>query len=890
MKSDAIKKGIERAPARAMLKATGRTDQDLAKPLIAVVNTWTDMTPCNAHLKDLAVPLRDGIEQAGGTVFEFNTIAVSDGITMGTEGMRASLISRETIADSIELAVHGHSLDAVVVLVGCDKTIPAAAMALARLDVPGMVVYGGSIMPGQLEGKALSIQDVFEAVGARQAGRIDDAELKAIEDHACPGAGACGGQFTANTMAMALTALGLSPVGVNDIPATDADKHDALLALGPRVVELAYSEQSSRQLINRTSLSNAVRTVAATAGSTNAVLHLLAIAHEAGVRFELADFDAIAAATPMLTNLKPGGKYLAADLYRAGGTPAVLRLLGQLGAWEDTPGVDGPSIMALCQGRTDDDQDVIARHDQPFADRGGFAVLNGNIAPEGCVVKLAVHGRQFHQGPARVFDCEEQAFAAVEAGQIAPGDVVVIRFEGPRGGPGMREMLAVTAALMGYGLGDSVALITDGRFSGATHGLMVGHVAPEAAVGGPIACLRDGDQVTLDVAERSISTNAPLQQRTPAAARPAYYGAVYAKYQQLVSQASRGAVTSPTPPFSTHANRQLRDFSMNDKASTATRVTVIGYGSQGRAHALNLKDSGWEVTVGVRSGGQGWQRASAEGLRCAPPQQAVKGADVVVMLVPDMAHVDVYQAIEEAIEPGSLLLFAHGFSVHFQQVAPRIDLDVALVAPKGPGDLVRRQFVEGKGVPCLAAVYQDTSGKASQRAHDYARGVSGPDVVVIDSTFAEETETDLFGEQAVLCGGVTELVVQGYETLVEAGYQPEVAYFECMHELKLIVDLLHEGGLSRMHEFISETAQYGDLVSGPRVIDDSVKDRMREVLGDIRSGEFARRWVAEHKAGGGQYKSMLAHDLDRSIESVGAGLRSQMPWLAANAPPKPAAC
>lgn len=549
MRSDAIKTGTSRAPARAMLKGAGLSDEDLARPLIAVLNTWSEVTPCNLHLRELAADVKNGIRAAGGTPIEFNTLVVSDGISMGTDGMRASLISREVIADSMELAVRGHSLDGAVAIVGCDKTIPAAAMALARLDVPGLVLYGGSIMPGRVGDRALSIQDVFEAVGAHAAGKLGDAELAEIENQACPGAGACGGQFTANTMAMALTALGLSPMGANDVPAVDPAKRRMAEQVGRLVLRLVADDETARRFVTPTSLRNAATLVTATAGSTNAVLHLLAIAREAGHAFELDEFDAIARRTPVITDLKPGGRFLAADLHAAGGTRLVGQRLMQAGLLTDTPTVSGRSLFAELGLATEaGGQQVVASPQAPFKQRGGFGVLYGNLAPEGCVVKLAGEGRLQQTGPARVFDGEEAAFAAVQRREIQAGDVVVIRFEGPRGGPGMREMLGVTAAIIGQGLGASVALITDGRFSGATHGLMVGHIAPEAALGGPLARLRDGDAITIDVERRVLETDADLAVREPATGdRPSrHLTGAYGKYAASVRSASVGACTAPT--------------------------------------------------------------------------------------------------------------------------------------------------------------------------------------------------------------------------------------------------------------------------------------------------------------------------------------------------------
>jgi len=553
VESNKIKQGRDHAPARAMLKATGLDDAAIARPLVAVINTWSEVTPCNLHLRELAEPLKAGIREAGGTPIEFNTVMVTDGIAMGSEGMHASLMSRETIADSIELAVRGHCLDAVVVLVGCDKTIPAAAMALARLDRPGLVLYGGSIMPGQVSATAdddgaiaITIQDVFEAVGAHAAGRIDDARLAEIENAACPGAGACGGQFTANTMAMALTGLGLSPMGANDVPAVHPDKPQVASRAGALVMDMLARGQSARKLVTTDSVRNAATLVTATAGSTNGILHLLAIAREAGCAFELDEFDTIARKTPVITDLKPGGRYMAPDLFAAGGTALVAKHLFESGLLADTATCTGQTLAAeIAAAEPAPGQQVVRAPSDPFKARGGFGILYGNLAPEGCVIKLAGHGRMDFAGPARVFDGEQAAFDAVQRGAIVAGDVVVIRYEGPRGGPGMREMLAVTAALVGQGLGDDVALITDGRFSGATYGFMIGHVCPEAADGGPLALLEDGDTITIDVDRRTLSTDADLnsrrarwQPRPPAASQ-----GVYARYIDQVSSASTGAVT-----------------------------------------------------------------------------------------------------------------------------------------------------------------------------------------------------------------------------------------------------------------------------------------------------------------------------------------------------------
>jgi dihydroxy-acid dehydratase len=542
--SDQIKHGPARAPARAMLRATGLDDAAIARPLVAVVHTWSDVSPCNLTLRELARHASAGVRAGGGTPIEFNTIAVTDGIAMGSEGMRASLPSREVIADSIELAVSGHCLDAVVVLVGCDKTIPAAAMALARLDLPGVILYGGSIQPGQCRSRKLTVQDVFEAVGAHSAGRIDAAELDRIERSACPGAGACGGQFTANTMAMVLTTLGLSPMGLNDIPATAAEKSAAAFRCGELVMQALAAQRRPRTVLSAQSLRNAAVAVAATAGSTNAVLHLLAIAHEAGVDFALEEFEAASANTPVIADLKPGGRYTAVELHAAGGTAKVLDELRQAGLIADAPTMTGESLFAAIAAQpATANSAVVPGVAAPLRPRGGYSVLYGNLAPEGCIAKLPGERRR-HAGPARVFDSEDAAFAAVQLRLIQPGDVVVIRFEGPAGGPGMREMLAVTAALVGQGLGNDVALITDGRFSGATHGFMVGHIAPEAARGGPLARLRDGDRVLIDLDARRLDTDADLASRTPASHIPRVRHGALRKYARDVASASRGAVTS----------------------------------------------------------------------------------------------------------------------------------------------------------------------------------------------------------------------------------------------------------------------------------------------------------------------------------------------------------
>ena len=544
--------GPSRAPARAMLKAIGFTDDDLAKPIIGVASTWIETMPCNYNQRDLAQRVKEGIREAGGTPMEFNTISVSDGVAMGTEGMRGSLVSREVIADSIETVARGHSFDGLVVLVGCDKTLPAGAMALARLNLPGLAFYNGSIAPGRIDGRDITILDVFEAVGAHGAGRIDDARLKAVEDAACPGAGACGGQFTANTMAMALEFLGVSPAGANAVPAVGAAKAEAAREAGRQAMALLRDGVTPRSIMTREAFENAIAGVAATAGSTNAVLHLLAIAREAGVPLSIDDFDVIARRAPVVANMKPGGEYVAEDLYNAGGYGLVSKeLVGAGLAHAETRNVSGRSFGEIAQAAVaEPGQRVVVSASDPISPSGGVAILRGNLAPDGCVVKLAGHGRRLHRGPARVFDREEDCFAAVQSGRVRDGDVVVIRYEGPVGGPGMREMLGVTAAIQGAGLGDSVALVTDGRFSGATHGFMVGHVTPEAANGGPLALVRDGDVVTLDVERRALDLEVgdeELARRRAewSAPPPRYESGVFAKYARSVASASEGAITSP---------------------------------------------------------------------------------------------------------------------------------------------------------------------------------------------------------------------------------------------------------------------------------------------------------------------------------------------------------
>jgi dihydroxy-acid dehydratase len=548
--SAALTDGAERAPTRAYLKGVGFDDDDLARPLIGVATTWIETMPCNLNQRELALDVKRGVRDAGATPLEFNAIAVSDGVSMGTEGMKASLVSRELIADSIELVTRGHLLDGLVCLVGCDKTIPAAAMALARLDVPGLVLYNGSIAPGRFRGRDVTIQDVFEAVGAYTAGRMSAEDVHELEGVACPGAGACGGQFTANTMATVLEFLGISPAGLNEIPARDPRKPEAAERAGRLAVQLVRDDVRPSQILTQEAIANAIAAIAATGGSTNGVLHLLAIARELDLPLELEDFDAIAGRTPVIADLKPGGRFVATDLYRAGGIGLVARELiaGEL-VDPEARNVDGRTlaeIAATAQERNG--RKVVVSIEEPLKQTGGLAILRGNLAPEGAVVKLVGHERLLHRGPARVFDTEEECYAAVSANSIRPGDVVLIRYEGPAGGPGMREMLHVTAALVGAGLGDTIALITDGRFSGATRGLMVGHVAPEAARGGPLAVIEEGDTIVVDVEERELRVELDddeLQQRLEAWSPPPhrYTSGVMAKYAALVSSASDGAIT-----------------------------------------------------------------------------------------------------------------------------------------------------------------------------------------------------------------------------------------------------------------------------------------------------------------------------------------------------------
>jgi len=543
-----------------MLRASGLKDDDFAKPLIGIANTWIEIGPCNYHLRELAEHVREGIRAAGGTPLEFNTVSISDGITMGTEGMRASLVSREVIADSVELVARGNLFDGLVVLVGCDKTIPGGAMALARLNIPGLILYGGSIAPGQYDGHPVTIQDVYEAIGAHARGKISDQQLKELECAACPGVGACGGQYTANTMALVMEFLGIAPMGISSVPATHEGKARAAELAGKLTLALLKNNVTPLKIITRAAIENAIAGVAATGGSTNAVLHLLAIAREAGIPLSIDDFDRISSATPILADLKPGGRYVATDLYAAGGTALVAKRMLEAGLLQgDCLTVTGHTLAEeAAKAKETSGQQVVRSKNNPLKTTGGLVILKGNLAPEGCVVKVAGHNLANFSGPARVFDSEEAAFAAIDKGTIQAGDVVVIRYEGPRGGPGMREMLQVTAALVGAGLGDSVALLTDGRFSGATHGLMAGHVAPEAAVGGPIAAVHDGDTIVFDLPHRSLRveiTDAELKRRLAAwtAPQPRYVHGVMAKYALLVSSSSLGAITSVPASFASGA-------------------------------------------------------------------------------------------------------------------------------------------------------------------------------------------------------------------------------------------------------------------------------------------------------------------------------------------------
>ncbi|MHB8147213.1 MAG: dihydroxy-acid dehydratase [Vulcanimicrobiaceae bacterium] len=550
-RSRVLTQGASRAGARAMFKAIGFTDEDLGKPLVGIANTWIETMPCGFHLRELAEVVKEGIRAAGGTPMEFNTIAISDGITMGTEGMKASLVSREVIADSIELCARGYQFDAIVALAGCDKTLPGSAMALARLNIPAVLLYGGSTAAGRLNGKDITIVDVYEAIGAHACGKIDAAQLKEVEDRACPGPGACGGQYTANTMATTLEYLGLSPIGSSSPGATDPRRRDWARRAGELAMDLLARNVCPRDLLTRDAFENAIASAAGTGGSTNSVLHLLAIAREAGVPLTIDDFDEISARTPIVADLRPGGTYLALDVDAAGGTPLIARRLLDGGLLHgDARTLGGPTLReAVATALETPGQRVVATAERPFKPHGGLAILKGNLAPDGAVVKIAGNERLFHSGPARVFTREEDAMQAVLDGAIAANDVIVITYEGPKGGPGMREMLGVTAAIFGAGLGEDVALITDGRFSGGTHGLMIGHVAPEAAVGGPIALVRDGDIVVIDVASRELRievNEAELAARRAAWSAPAshYTSGVFAKYRALVGSASDGAITT----------------------------------------------------------------------------------------------------------------------------------------------------------------------------------------------------------------------------------------------------------------------------------------------------------------------------------------------------------
>ncbi len=550
LRSYTITQGRDRAPARAMLKAIGFTDDDLRKPIIGVANTWIETMPCNYNLRELAAKVKDGIRQAGGTPMEFNTIAISDGVTMGTEGMKASLVSREIIADSIELVGRGHMFDGIIALVACDKTIPGAAMALLRLNVPGLLLYGGTILPGHHDGREISIQDVFEAVGANAAGRISDAELRDIEDHACPGAGACGGQYTANTMATVMEILGLSPLGTAAAPQVDPEKERIAFRCGELIMHAVQNGLKPRDIVTRKAIDNAIAAVAASGGSTNAVLHLLALAREAGVPLAIDDFQIVSSRTPLLADLKPAGRFYAVHVHRAGGIPVLARRLVD-GGYADSSAVTitGRTLgEEAAEAKETPGQEVIRPLSNPIKASGGLVILRGTLAPDGAVIKVTGIDRKRHDGPARVFDCEEAAMDAVTHGRIRAGDVVVIRYEGPRGGPGMREMLGVTGAIVGAGLSDSVALVTDGRFSGATRGFMIGHAAPEAARGGPLAAVRDGDPITIDIGERRIDLAVPpaiLKERLAqwSAPPPRYRAGVFAKYAASVSSASDGAIT-----------------------------------------------------------------------------------------------------------------------------------------------------------------------------------------------------------------------------------------------------------------------------------------------------------------------------------------------------------
>jgi dihydroxy-acid dehydratase len=548
-RSSIVTQGRNRAAARAHYKATGLKDADLAKPLVGIANTWIETMPCNFHLRDLAVKVKEGVRAAGGTPLEFNTVAISDAITMGVEGMKASLVSRDLIADSIELMVRGYMFDALVVLVGCDKTIPAGAMAAARLNIPSVVLYGGTIMPGLYKGEEITIRHVFEAVGAHAAGKISDEELREIENAACPGPGACGGQYTANTMATAIEFLGINPMGMASVPAVAPEKMDVAYRCGELVMEALKRDLKPRDIMTRTAFENAIAAVMSTGGSTNAVLHLLAIAREAGVPLTIDDFDKISERTPLYVDLMPGGHYTAVEVHRAGGMKVIAKRLLDAGLVNGTPLTATGRTFAeeAREAQETPQQKVVKPLGQPIKKSGGMKILRGNLAPEGAVAKVVGHERATHRGPARVFNSEEEAMAAVTGRQIKEGDVIIIRYEGPSGGPGMREMLGVTAAIVGVGLHESVALITDGRFSGATHGFMIAHVAPEAAHGGPIGLAQEGDMVSIDLPARTMNmevSDEELQRRKAhwQAPAPRYTTGVFARYAALVSSASEGAV------------------------------------------------------------------------------------------------------------------------------------------------------------------------------------------------------------------------------------------------------------------------------------------------------------------------------------------------------------
>ena len=648
-RSRVILDGPDRAQARAYLKGIGFDDDALKRPIVGIANTWTETMPCNFHLRRLAEKVKEGVRAAGGTPMEFNTVAISDGITMGTEGMKTSLVSREVIADSIELVARGHMFDAVVALSGCDKTIPGCVMALARLDVPSLMLYGGSIAPGRWRGKDVTIQDVFEGIGAHAAGDLTDDELTDLENHASPGAGACGGQFTANTMAMAFEVLGISPMGSSMVPAEDGKKGKVAEECGRLVMEVLAQDRRPSSIITKNSLENAIAAGAMSGGSTNIVLHLLAVAHEAGVPLELEDFDRIAWQTPLLCDLKPGGRYVATDLYRAGGVPLVIRRLKELGALhEDELTVTGQTIGAVADAAEEPEgQDVVRPVDQALKPNGGFAILRGNLAPEGCVVKLSGHDRMEHSGPARVFEREEDAFAAVMAKNIEPGCVVVIRNEGPKGGPGMREMLHVTAALVGEGLGDSVALLTDGRFSGATHGFMAGHVAPEAPDGGPIAAVRDGDTIVFDVANRELNLEISAEElrAAPRRLRAPGSGLHERRARQVPKARALSRQRAPSPGKAVAA----RDGSLRGLRLPVGRLLLLGrarLGEEVHQHVVeSLRALGHRNVAGVLHHDLAAVRDQALEL------VGVAHRDDRVLLAPDdqRGHLHVREAVAEVV-------------------------------------------------------------------------------------------------------------------------------------------------------------------------------------------------------------------------------------------------